>query len=91
MTPACRVSALRNRTSSNQDPQCRRQEFVGLVAGAGLGEALGSAFSEAFDEAFSRSCRGSHRLPAQGPCNGPVFADVVPFHGNELDHLTVAR
>ena len=25
----------------------------------------------------------------QGPCNGPVFADAVPFHGSDLDHLPV--
>lgn len=64
-------------------------KFVGLIAGAGLGEALGSAFSEAFDEAFSDPVGDLIGYRQQGPCNGPVFAGAVPFHGSDLDQLAM--
>jgi len=66
------------------------KKFVGLVAGAGLGEALGSAFSEAFDDAFDDPVGALIGYKQQGPCNGAVFADVVPFRGTELDGLAVS-
>jgi hypothetical protein len=66
------------------------KKFVGLVAGAGFGDDLGSAFSNAFDKAFKDPVGELIGYQRQGPCNGPVFAGVVPFRGSDLDNLAVA-
>jgi hypothetical protein len=66
------------------------KKFVGLFAGAGFGDDLGSAFSREFDKAFKDPVGELIGYQQQGPCNGPVFAGVVPFRGSDLDNLVVA-
>jgi len=58
---------------------------VGALLGAGLGEVIGRAFSEAFNRYFSDPIGDLIGYAPQGPCNGPIFSDVVHFTGSGLD------